>query len=79
MIFRFEGVVVARLPFMPFGFVQNLSHRNLMGNDMYDCSMIFIYILSGVFLRPNIQKLFGHAPPRTADGGGLFAVPEASK
>ena len=49
-----------------------------MGNDMYDCSMIFIYVISGIFLRPNIQKIFGHAPPRSAEAG-LFAAPEQSK
>ena len=42
---------------------------------MTDCAMIFIYVLSGICIRPNIQKLFGHAPPRSA--GGLFAPPDS--
>merc|ERR1712137_148882 len=60
----FDGVVVARLPFQPIGFIQGMTHRNIMGNDLYECSMIFIYVLGSIGLRPNIQKLFGHAPPR---------------
>jgi len=41
----FDGRVVATLPFVPFSLLQNLSHRNLAGNDYTDCSFIFLYIL----------------------------------
>ena len=61
----YAGVVVAKLPFEPFSLMRNLSHRNLEGNDFTDCSMIFVYILSNVSLRPILQKLLGVSGPRT--------------
>lgn len=55
----FHGVVVAKLPFVPIGFIQNLSHRNLPGDDLTDCSFIFLYVLCTMSIRANIQKLLG--------------------
>ena len=43
-MFSFDGRVVDKLPFLPIGLLQNLSHRNLVGDDFYDCSFIFVYI-----------------------------------
>ena len=48
---RFDGRVVAKLPFTPFGLLQGISHRNLMGTDMTDCSFIFLYILCTMSIR----------------------------
>ena len=48
---RFDGHVVARLPFKPFPFLQGISRRNLMGTDPTDCSFIFLYILCTMSLR----------------------------
>jgi len=59
----FDGIVVARLPFQPFGMLTALSHRNLPGTDYYDCSMVFVYALSSMALRPSLQKVLGHTPP----------------
>ena len=61
----FQGRVVAKLPFIPFGFLQNFSHRNLPGDDLTDCSFIFLYIMCTMSIRANIQKLLGFAPSRT--------------
>eukprot|EP01095_Lingulamoeba_sp_RSL-Kostka_P014047 TRINITY_DN59_c6_g1_i1.p1 TRINITY_DN59_c6_g1~~TRINITY_DN59_c6_g1_i1.p1 ORF type:complete len:185 (-),score=42.12 TRINITY_DN59_c6_g1_i1:226-753(-) len=72
----FDGLVVARLPFEPISFIRNLSHRNLVGNDFYDCSMLFFYILCGIGLKSNLQKLFGNQPPK---GSGSFFTPPDSK
>ena len=47
----FDGRVVAKLPFMPIGILQNLSHRNLVGDDYFDCSFIFVYILCTMSIR----------------------------
>lgn len=44
-MYRFDGRVVAKLPFTPISWVQGLSHRNLSGDDYTDCSFIFLYIL----------------------------------
>ena len=43
--FSFDGRVLAKLPFVPISWFQNLSHRNLPGSDYTHCSFIFIYIL----------------------------------
>ena len=43
-----------------------LSHRNLLGDDMTDCSFIFLYILCTMSIRQNIQKALGFAPSRAA-------------
>lgn len=72
--FRFDGRVVAKLPFMPISWIQGLSHRNLPGDDYYECSFIFLYILCTMSIRQNIQKLLGFAPSRAASkqGNSLF-------
>ena len=58
----YHGVVVAKLPFVPFSMLQGITHRNLPGDDMTDCSMIFIYLLTSYLIRNNIQKFFGFSP-----------------
>jgi len=78
----FDGRVVAKLPFHPISWLQGLSHRNLAGNDMTDCSFIFLYILCTMSIRQNVQKLLGFAPSRAASkqnaaGGGFFTPPSA--
>lgn len=73
----FDGRTVAKLPFIPISLLQNLSHRNLIGEDYTDCSFIFLYILCTMSIRQNIQKMLGFAPSRAANkqGGGLFSTP----
>ena len=44
----FEGKVVAKLPFHPFGLLMKMSHRGLQGNDPTDCSMAFLYFLCSI-------------------------------
>lgn len=48
---RFDGRVVAKLPFIPLSYIQGLSHRNLLGEDYTDCSFIFLYILCTMSIR----------------------------
>ncbi|GBG89696.1 hypothetical protein CBR_g49549 [Chara braunii] len=72
----FEGKTVAKIPFEPFNFVQRMSHRGLPGNDPTDCSMAFLYFLCSLAIRSNLQKLLGFAPPRSAAGASMWAVPE---
>ena len=38
--------------------------RNLAGDDLLDCSMLFFYALCGLALRDPITKILGFAPPR---------------
>ncbi|KAK9305406.1 hypothetical protein QLX08_003539 [Tetragonisca angustula] len=74
---REEERVVARLPFVPLGWIQGLSHRNLPGDDYTECSFIFLYILCTMSIRQNIQKMLGFAPSRTASkqSGSIFGPP----
>jgi hypothetical protein len=71
----FEGKVVAKLPFRPFGIVMKMSHRGLQGHDPTDCSMPFLYFLCSISIRTNLQKFLGFAPPRGATAG-LFPMPD---
>ena len=50
-LFRFDGRVVAKLPFTPISWLQGISHRNLIGEDYTDCSFIFLYILCTMSIR----------------------------
>ena len=58
----YHGIVCAKLPFTPFGFLQRVTHRGLPGNDPTDCSMIAIYIMSSMIFRENLTKILGFAP-----------------
>lgn len=63
----FQGIVVAKLPFVPFKMLSGLTHRGILSNDLTDCSFTFLYILCNVSFRPIIQKLLGFAPPRNTN------------
>jgi hypothetical protein len=36
-----------------------ITHRGINGDDPTDCSYIFIYVLSALIFKSNIQKIFG--------------------
>ncbi|KAL0236160.1 hypothetical protein GEMRC1_002742 [Eukaryota sp. GEM-RC1] len=61
---RFDGVVVAKLPFEPFGLIKKISHRRLAGEDFTDCSMSFLYALCSASIRANLVKLLGFQPKK---------------
>lgn len=61
----FEGIPVARLPFVPLSFFQGLTHRGLGGDDFTECSFFFIYLMASYLFRTNIQKFFGFEGPKT--------------
>ena len=63
----FQGIVVAKIPFVPFKLLRGLSHRGILSNDFTDCSFIFLYVLCNISFRPIIQKMLGFAPPRTTN------------
>jgi hypothetical protein len=73
----FEGRVVAKLPFEPISWIKGMSHRNLNGEDYTDCSFLFLYILSTMSIRQNLQKLLGVETSRAASklGNGFFTPP----
>ncbi|XP_012284678.1 calcium load-activated calcium channel [Orussus abietinus] len=74
----FDGRVVAKLPFVPIGWIQGVSHRNLPGDDYTECSFIFLYLLCTMSIRQNVQKMLGFAPSRTASkqSGSIFGPPQ---
>ena len=55
----YQGKPVARLPFQPFSLLASVTHRGLVGEDLTECSYIFIYLLASFIFRANIQKIFG--------------------
>lgn len=36
-----------------------LSHRGLSGDNMRECGAVFLYVLTTMAARTNIQRLFG--------------------
>jgi len=62
----YDGKIVAKLPFEPISFVTSLSHRNIPGEDYTECAMMFIYVLSSMAIRNNLQKVLGTAPAKNA-------------
>jgi len=61
----FNGVVVAKLPFVPLKFITHLSHRGLEGDDYTECSVAFLYALCAMGLRTNVQKALGYSAPKS--------------
>ena len=51
----FQGIVVAKIPFVPFKLLRGLSHRGILSNDFTDCSFVFLYLLCNISFRPIIQ------------------------
>jgi len=68
----FDGKVVAKLPFEPILWITGLSHRNLPGSDYTDSAMMFIYVISSMSIRNNLQKILGTTPPK---GSSPFGIP----
>lgn len=73
------GVVVARLPFLPFKFVQTLASRGLDGKDKYSCSFGFIYTLCTIGIKANIPKAIGFVPVKSAFNASRMAARQQKK
>ena len=48
----FQGIVVAKIPFVPFKLLRGLSHRGILSNDFTDCSFIFFIFLCSINKHP---------------------------
>lgn len=79
MMSSYKGVVAARLPFAPPGIFQRITHGNLPGDDLYDCSALFIYILCGMCVRGNLNKALGQGPTRAAKNATMAKWPTDEK
>jgi len=64
----YDSKVVAKLPFVPFSMFQSITHRNVPLDDYTDCSFIFMYAISSMAIKANLQKALGFAPPPTPNG-----------
>ena len=60
---HYDGRPLARLPFVPFEFVQKLSRRGLTTANPGVDHFLSLCMMS---LRPNLQKALGFAPPSMA-------------
>ncbi|KAI4837103.1 transmembrane and coiled-coil domain-containing protein 1 [Plasmodium brasilianum] len=70
----FEGLTIAILPFKPIFPFTLITHTGLQGKNLYHCSSTFIYTLTLMLTRQNIQKFFGYAPPSGIFGD--FKMPD---
>lgn len=70
----FEGLTIAILPFKPIFPISLITHTGIQGRGPYDCSSTFIYTLTLMLTRQNIQKFFGYAPPSGMFGD--FQIPD---
>lgn len=68
----YEGVPVAKLPFTPFPPITFITHANLAGSDMTDCSATFLCMTTIMLTRSNIQKLLGYSAPGGVSQQNLF-------
>ncbi len=55
----FKGVIIAILPFEPFSLLRGITHRNIEGENYYECAYLFIYIMCTFIIRANVKKIFG--------------------
>ena len=61
----FSGIVLLKLPFVSWGIFQGITHRNIEGEDYSQAGFLFVYILSSMVIRSNVQKIFGLEGPQT--------------
>lgn len=75
----YGGIVIARLPFVPFKMLQSFTHRGLSDEDVYACGFGFIYSLATMAFKQNLPKALGFAPPRSAYDPSKAAARLAAK
>lgn len=75
----YGGLVVARLPFEPWGFVRNFATRGLPTTEVRVCGFGFVYSLATMALKQNVPKLLGFTQPRSAFDPAKAAARAAAK
>lgn len=75
----YGGIVIARLPFVPFKMLRSFTHRGLPEEDVYACGFGFIYSLATMAFKQNLPKALGFAPPRSAYDPSKAAARMAAK
>lgn len=74
----YQGKPVARLPFQPFSLLSSITHRGLVGDDLTECSYIFVYLLASYLFRADIQAAFGFETKAAGSANPFFPMPTAS-
>ena len=69
----FTPIKVATLPFEPWKIIKGITHRNLPGDNMTDCSLFFFYILVRMTVKPIIAKIMGNSDLNEASFLNSFA------
>lgn len=59
------SVVLGRLPFSPPGWMQGVTHRGLLGDDVREFGAAFLYAVALNGVRVNLAKLLGSGPGRS--------------
>ena len=73
----YDTKVVAKLPFRPYSIFTALSHRNIEGKDLTDCSYIFLYAMASMAIKGNLAKALGFTTPAPPPGSNpFFDMPE---
>jgi hypothetical protein len=60
----FSNTIAGKMPFYPWKMVSSMSHKGLEGEDMTQCSAVFIFILINMAFRGTLSKLMGSEGPR---------------
>jgi len=60
----FDNKIVGKLPFEPWTFVHNMSHKGVPGEDSQEYGLVFIYLMSTTAFRGMIGKITGSEGPR---------------
>ena len=82
----FDGKVVAKLPFTPISWLQGLSHRNLLGDDVRMClnvAVLFLYTyvhttINNIFICFIVHRLFLYFPLYTMYDVNTSKYPKGS-
>jgi hypothetical protein len=69
----FDGVVVAKIPFQPFGLVGGLTHRGIESEDLTDANFQFVYWLGSLLFRDILNRAFGFQMPQLKMFNQAFA------
>ena len=61
------GSVAGRLPFIPWGMFQGVTHYGIENSDMTLCSISFMFVLSNISLGAYLKKFLSLEGPRIAN------------
>ena len=64
---HFYGQIAGRLPFQPWGMVQNLTHYGIESPDITLCSVTFIFVISQASVGTYFKKILALEGPRVSN------------